>query len=313
MTPPSSIDEVTSKEIKRTSLPLEIPVHPYLLDHRFDDKVILPAVEILQNLAASVLAYIPSANVQFMSHASFDRFLPIEPGASLIEATNEIILYENGLISSKLVTVGKMKGGITRNKEHASVCFSGTVPQITAPLVDINAVPEGNCFKIPVQRLYAELVPFGPAFQTVQETVSLTERSAVACIHAPEYPGASGPLGSPFPFDGALHVACAWCQRFCGIVAFPVGFDERVIVKPIANKETIFCRIVPLAVNAGVVTFDIGLYDKEGGLCEKINGVMMKDVSGGRMKPPAWVQRESSGMLNEEECQKLKTIILNKY
>jgi hypothetical protein len=290
----SSAQESIPKEINRIQLPLTIPIHPYLLDHNFDGKIILPAVEILQNLAESVLAHIPSANVKFMSHASFDRFLPIKPGASLIEATNKIILYENGLVSSNLVTMEKTKSGITRNKEHASVCFSGTVPRITALPADINALPEGNCFEIPAHGFYAELVPFGPSFQTVKGNVILSESGAITRVDALEYPCASGPLGSPFPFDGALHAACAWCQRYCGIVAFPVGFDERVIVQLIDPGETIFCRIVPISVQTGFVRFEICLHDLGNELRELIKGVVMKDVSGGRITPPRWILSETT-------------------
>lgn len=294
MTPPSTIPEGISKEIKRINLPLKLSVHPYLLDHRFDGKAILPAVEILQHLAASLISHAPAAQVHCMANASFDRFLHIDPSMPCIEATNELVFYESGLISSKLVTVRKMKNGITRSIEHASVCFPSTAPQITAPLAEINAMPEGNCFKIPAHRLYTELVPFGPAFQTVQGEVLLSENGASASVYASEYSGASGPLGSLFPFDGALHAACAWSQRFCGIVAFPVGFDERVIVKPVASGETVVCRIIPLTLHEGVIMLDIRLHDLKGEERERAKGVVMKDISGGRMTPPAWIRSESS-------------------
>ena len=114
---------------------------------------------------------------------------------------------------------------------------------------------------------------------------------------ARDFPGASGPLGSPFPFDGSLHAACAWAQRYCGIVAFPVGFDERVIVKPIDPGETISCTAIPVSVHAGVVRFNIWLVDQGGALREMVKGVAMKDVSGGRTVPPAWVRSGSSAWL----------------
>ena len=283
----------TPQEIKTVTLPLSIPVYSYLLDHHLDGKVILPAVEILKHLAVSVLSYVPSVNVRFISNASFDRFLLIEAGASSIIAANELIFHEDGLVSSKLITEGKLKGGIRRTKEHASICFPGVGSPITEMQTDIVTALEGNCFQISAQRLYSELVPFGPAFHTIKDTVTFSENGAVARLRAPDYSGALEPLGSPFPFDGALHAACAWCQRFCGIVAFPVGFDERVIVKPIVPGEVTICRMVPTSVHKGVIRFDIWLHDQEGILREMAKGVAMRDVAGGRMTPPAWVRSKS--------------------
>jgi hypothetical protein len=97
-------------------------------------------------------------------------------------------------------------------------------------------------------------------------------------------------LGSPFPFDGSLHAACAWAQRYCGIVAFPVGFAERVIVQPIAPGEEALCTVIPVSVHEGTIRFDIWLHDQNGRLREMAKGVAMKDVFGGRITPPAWVR-----------------------
>ena len=282
------------KELRRINLPLEIPVHPFLFDHCFDGKVILPAAAMLQHLAAALCSQAPPAQAQHMTKASFDHFLHIDFCPPCIEATNELIFYENGSISSALLTVGKMKSGITRAKKHASVCFPAAAPQPVALAADRDALPAENSFTLSSHRLYAELVPFGPAFQTVQGDVLLFEKGARALVYAPEYSGASGPLGSLFPFDGALHAACAWSQRFCGIVAFPVRFDERVIVKPIAPGETALCRIIPVSLHEGVVRFDVLLYDLKGEHREKVKGLAMKDISGGRMTPPAWIRSDSS-------------------
>ena len=285
------IEEVKA-EVKHLQTSLMIPVHPYLMDHRFDGKVILPTVEILQHMAASVLVQSPSAQVHYLTNATFDRFLYIEPDASFVASSIEIILSEDSTVTSKLTSVITIKkGAIKRIKEHATVNFIQETPQIVEPTIDLTALR--SSFQISAEQLYTELVPFGPAFQTIQDVVFLTANSGIACVSAPEYPGASGPLGSPFPFDGALHVACAWSQRYCGIVAFPVGFEKRVIVNPISPGEIISSVVMPVSVNDRGVTFDIWLYDLEGCLREMAGGVVMRDVSGGRMIPPQWVQEES--------------------
>jgi hypothetical protein len=272
-------------------IPIAIPVHPYLKDHQYDGKVILPTVEILQLLAGSVLLYFPSVHVHYLTRASFDRFLYIESGASCIEASIEIIVSENSTITSKLTSVININNSvIKRIKDHATVHFVQEHPKIVEPTIGLAELQ--TSFEISAKQLYTELIPFGPAFQTVQDVIYLNENSGLACVKAPANLGASGPLGSPFPFDGALHIACAWSQRYCGVVAFPVRFEERIIVKPIFPGETISSLIIPISVHKKEVTFDIWLYDLEGCLREMARGVTMKDVSGGRMIPPQWVLKE---------------------
>ena len=273
------------------TVPLSIPVQPWLFDHRFEGIAILPAIEMLQHMARAVQSHLPGARVTSMQQASFDRFIRIEPACTVIEACCNLVMAKNGDIRATLTTVVKLKStAATRVKQHATVCFAASALPVTEPpagALDAFHIPG---FEIPARRLYSELVPFGPAFQSVQDRVMLTESAAVARVQAFDHPGATGTLGSPFPLDGSLHAACAWAQRYCGIVAFPVGFDERVIVQPIAPGETVICTAIPVALHEGVVRFDIWLCDKGGALREMVKGVAMKDVSGGRLTPPAWVR-----------------------
>jgi hypothetical protein len=272
-------------------LPVSIPVNPWLFDHHFEGVAILPAVEMLQHMARAAQSHFPGATVTAMQHASFDRFLHIQPECTVIEACCSLIMEKRGCVSATLTTAAKLKNtAATRIKQHASVCFSaGAAPGIEPPPGPLDAFHITG-FEISAHRLYSELVPFGPAFQSVQDRVMLTESAASARVYAADLPGASGPLGSPFPLDGSLHAACAWAQRYCGIVAFPIGFDERVLVQPITPGETIICSVIPVSQHEGVITFDIRLHDQEGGLREMVKGVAMRDVSGGRMTPPAWVR-----------------------
>jgi Polyketide synthase dehydratase len=108
-------------------------------------------------------------------------------------------------------------------------------------------------------------------------------------VFAADHPAPLEPLGSPFPFDGALHVACAWGQRFHHVVAFPVGFEERSIIKPTARGETYLCEIASVSATEKFLQFDIWIRDSAGSLCEEIRGLVMRDVSVGRVKPPRWV------------------------
>ena len=86
------------------------------------------------------------------------------------------------------------------------------------------------------------------------------------------------------------HAGCVWSQRFFGIVAFPVGFDKRVIYNPTVEHKDYAARVIPQYQTHGTLGFDIWITDNQGDLCETVSGVMMRDVSGGTITPPAWIR-----------------------
>jgi hypothetical protein len=279
-----------SRMRERIRLPLVIPVLPYLKDHHFEGKIILPAVEALQRLAGSVRSYRSDAYVRCMQPASFDRFLLIAENSEEIEACQELELYESGRIVSKLVTVGKIKGSaMTRTKIHAAVSFMPMEESIAGPSVDSESVLGGIFYRVPSHKLYRDLVPFGPSFQNVRDDLLLSERGAVARVYAADYQAPQEPLGSPFPLDGALHAVCAWGQRFHHIVAFPVGFEKRLIITPTKTGETYPCIILHAPGSGDSLKFDIWIHDSTGNLREEIRGLIMRDVFGGRIRPPDWI------------------------
>lgn len=277
---------------ERVRLPLAVPIETYLRDHHWNGKVIVPAVEILQRLAASLQSQYPGAPVICMRSAAFDRFLQADDDCAAIEACHELEREGDGSLVSRLTTSSTVAGGVRRTKVHAAVEFtSGNEPGGTPP-VDIVSALDGIASAVPAEKVYAELVPFGPAYQNITGSVFLSADGASGLVRGAEVPAPSVPLGSPFPLDAAMHVACAWGQRFCGYVAFPVGFAERLILQPTRPGEKYYCRVLPSAGAAQPARksflADILIYTLEGSLCEKLRGVIMKDVSGGRTLPPAW-------------------------
>jgi hypothetical protein len=274
---------------ERIRLPFIIPVDPYLKDHHFDGRVILPAAEILQRLAASVQAYCSDAHVRCIRSASFDKFLQIEAHSQIIEACHELEVCESGRIISKLITINRIRGAMIRTRVHAVAHFVKAGVHIAGSHADMTLSQGGRCYEITSQKLYSDLVSFGPSYRNVRDVVFLWETGAMAKVFAADHPAPLEPLGSPFPFDGALHVACAWGQRYHHVVAFPVGFEERFIIKPTARGESYLCEIASVSATEKSLKFDIWIRDLAGSLYEQIRGLVMKDVSGGRIKPPRWV------------------------
>jgi hypothetical protein len=295
--------ENLSRPVETIDIPVTIPVRAYLGDHHVSDRVVLPAVEALQVLARTLPAA-AGADPRRQEAGVFSHLLTIDPRVSEIPAIHEFTRYADGRCRSRLATVvSGRQAKWTRRVEHAAVFFltaggeeagkgNGSAPlsgEAAAPLPGATTTAAGPVFTVSARRLYDELVPFGPAYRNVVGDLRLAAAGATAEVSGGDYPEAVGPLGSPFPFDAALHAACAWGQRYRGIVAFPVGFDRREIAVPTRACETYRCRVVPLPDAGAALSFDILITADDGRPVEVIRGVAMRDISGGRRKPPAWV------------------------
>ena len=299
-----------------TRLPLDIEIYPYFLDHKFEGKAVLPAVEALQILAVSTQKHLPDTDVRYIENAKFDKFLYIEtdtgpkikPNTIIVKAFNEIKINENDSITAKLITkVTSKKTGITRVKEHVVIHFSGKKPD-AQPLF-LNTVSEKikNGLNIPSDKLYSDLVPFGPAYHNIKDTLFVSEQGAIAEIQAPKQNAMNKlkmPLGSPFPLDAAFHAACAWGQRYLAVVGFPVGFAKRMVIELTRPGKSYIGLILPVHATADLFSFDIWLSDLNGILFEAVTGVQMRDVSAGRMKPPQWVIKEGGKHSRNVEIRK---------
>jgi hypothetical protein len=287
--------ENLSRSVETVAIPVAIPVPVYFGDHHVSGRAILPAVEALQILARTLPAAV-GADPRRQEQAVFRHLLTINPRVREIPGVHEFTRSADGRCRSRLLTVvSGRQAQWMRKIEHASVFFLPEGEQEAAgegktPLPPFaEAAPEGTAFTVSARRLYDELVPFGPAYRNVAGDVCLTEAGASGEVSGGRYPEAVGPLGSPFPLDAALHVACAWGQRYRGIIAFPVGFDRREIAVPTRAGGTYRCRIIPLPDEGAALCFDILITGGDGRPWEVIRGVAMRDISGGRRKPPAWV------------------------
>jgi phosphopantetheinyl transferase (holo-ACP synthase) len=277
----------------KTLLPVDIASRPYLTDHCFLGHAVLPAVEAMQMLAASVKSVKPDADVTNLSEARFDKFFYLKPGSDRISAFVDISIYENGDVTARLITkTTSQKSRITRTRDHAVILFPASIGQIPQIPIDIACALEGVSFDIPEEKIYSELVRFGPAYHNIKGMLHISKDGAVAEIIAPVFPENNDRmdlLGSPFPLDAAFHAACVWGQRFRHLVAFPVGLEKRVVLKKTNPGETCFCRVVPVNTESDLLIFDAWIYDSVGVLLEAVSGIQMRDISAGAMKPPQWI------------------------
>ncbi|PKN34289.1 MAG: hypothetical protein CVU61_08895 [Deltaproteobacteria bacterium HGW-Deltaproteobacteria-19] len=278
---------------------LRIAVPAYLRDHTFEGRVILPAVEILEILADFVQRRFPEIPVWIMEEAFFPRFLVLDPAWTTLNARIEWQLLDAGRVKTVLGTVVRSRSGaIGRLAVHGTAVFGGETKTEPIPGMDREA-DRSDRFAVPAERLYRDLVPFGPAYRNARDPIHVWEEGAEAIVEAPAGGDPRRFLGSPFPLDAALHVACAWCQRYGDTVALPVGFGSRRIVQPIVPGESCRARIAAKGLSEGAFLFDILILGSDERLREELSGVRMRDVSQGRLRPPDWIRVGKQGAVED--------------
>jgi len=284
--------------IESARLPLDIPIRPCLNDHCVDGHAVLPAVEAMEILAQAVKRFRPETDVTAMAALQFDKFLYIAPEADRLSASCDISVYENGDVKAVLTTrTQSKKAALARVKAHAALIFPQQAPLIPKLALDLAASPEGVCFSVPTEKIYPDLIPFGPFYRNVA-MVHVAGQGAMAEIRTPvDETGVEGSqqLGSPFALDAAFHAACIWGQRFAGTVAFPVAMDRRRVYARTRAGETYFAHVMHVRTDSGQLIFDLRIYDRDGCLYEASSGVRMKDVSGGTRLPPRWINITEAG------------------
>jgi phosphopantetheinyl transferase len=277
----------------RYAVTIHVPAH--WNDHCFKGRAVVPAVMAMQLLSNWMQQQYPYLNPCHIKRARFEKFLILPQTNQPIEAFVDLENGSDGSVRAALLTKTKAKSAnITRTKVHAQVYFVRPENRSVEPALDLAAILEGTCFKVDPIQLYQDLVPFGPSFRNIVKPLWLTFEGALAWIVAPDLPDnkTALPLGSPFVLDAAFHAACVWSQRFAHVVAFPIGIEERIVLKPTQPGQSYISRVFPIKIDDDVLIFDLWILDQEGAVLELLKGVKMRDVSGGRLRPPHWIQSE---------------------
>ncbi len=267
-------------------IPCIIAIKPWFQDHALGDKIVLPAVEAMLQLAAHVAATYPEINIKVMEDACFAKFLEIAPDAASLSTLLECSGHPDGRVQAKLLSKSQFKA-MSRIKEHCEIFFSRAATDSTknSPKIHFASVPPAaSKTKIKVDYLYRELVPFGPNYRTLQEAVYLTEHEAWGRLRAPRFPlfpvdPIQKILGSPFPLDGALHAACVLGQQAVDFVPFPVGFRRRTVLRPTQSGSSYITRVRQTSRSDDELIFDVAIWDDGGQLYEIVDGLRMRDVS----------------------------------
>lgn len=260
---------------------LSIADQPWLRDHCFDGRAVFPAVETLALLAAHAAQEFPAIDVRRMEDASFARFLELPAKADSIEVAIETEMTAPGRLRAALLS--RMQGKtMSRLRTHGEVFFPVSGPSCEPVAEPAPALPARVITTISAEHVYRELVPFGPQYHTLCGSLLLAEDKAWGQLRAPLLSAGSATaarIGSPFPFDGALHAACVLGQQRVDYIPFPVSFARRHIVRPTlpGGVYEVFVRLT--GQRADELIFDIAIFMPDGQACESASGVRMRDVS----------------------------------
>lgn len=276
----------------RRAMTVRVPRHWH--DHHVQGRGVLPAVEAMQLLAGWVRRYRDDVPVHTIAEARFDKFLPLTAESDALAVFFDLSDRGHGAVSASLATIIKAKSAkMSRTVTHARLTFTGAGPGPDLADDKISPAPlsKAGLFEVAPQQIYESLVPLGPAYRNIKAPLQLTPKGAFAQIFVPDYGiGATDlALGSPFAADAAFHAACVWSQRFEGIVAFPVAIDRRIIHRPTCGGDLYHAHVTPVKRDGATLIFDIRIGAAGGRAFETLQGVRMRDVSGGRLQPPAWI------------------------
>ena len=279
---------------ERQRYPFDLEIYPYLRDHHLEKRAILPAVESLIILAGACRAVSLQRGIKCIRKAAFSRFLYLAPDNHRQPAVIDIIKTEGGnMIASLLTSVQSKTGTISRHVEHARAecMISGFEETGPPPFRTVDKL-KGSCISIPSAAVYRDLVPFGIAYQNIIGDLSVSSEGALGYVSGGNFEADDELLGSPFPLDAVMHAACVWGQRFAGKVCFPVGFEKRLIYQKTEKGQEYLGRVVPVSITRESLIFDVWIY-KDDVLYESVSGIIMKDVTNGRMNPPDWIKVNS--------------------
>jgi hypothetical protein len=267
------------------TFPVSLPEIPDLGDHAISGKAIVPAVEILDFL----LRFLDDQGVRLsdpltMRDAVFPRFLPADDiSRSRLDVMLEEAPSSGGAIRATLASRIALPNGMERQRTHAAVTFGGDPAPMPPPPAETS--PD---FEVAAERVYRHLIPFGPRYCNLHDTIRLARDAAWATVASPVPPRPNlSRAGCPYLLDSAMHLACVWGQRYAGMVAYPTGFSTRTVRWPTAHGKR-RCTVVPRGIASRTLTVDLWLTDEDRRVCDAVGGLVMAPTATGA-PPPAWI------------------------
>jgi len=264
-------------------------VPPWLQDHHLGGRTILPAVESMRLMATAHASIRPGSRPNCVLRARFLRLPEIVAGEREVEFFVDMAQEQEKL---QLTLLRRVVRGRVKRLLSCVELFFAEEQDSTQPCMPLQPDTAELC--LAARQVYQELVPLGPAFQSLTGEVWLAGDAAGGQVHA--LPGLAQDeehatwLGSLFPLDGAMHVACVHGQRLASFVPFPVALERRRIYQATRPGQSYQVQVQLRCQEQDVLIYDLWLAN-EGQVYEEVQGLVMRDVSGGRLQSPAWLRR----------------------
>ncbi len=292
--------------------PISLAYPPFFQDHHVGGRPVLAAMEAMELLAKNLCRRFPGHECRDLTEIRFDKFLYLEEKAPR-HLFHETTRTGDGTLRTTLTTRFRSPNArIRRTLTHAGLTVGRGIPELPRYPMESAASLTNPCVRVDPDRIYRDMVPFGPAYRNIVTPLLISPDGALARVGSPvaQDPRADLLLGSPYVPDAALHACCVWCQRYHGIVTFPVSMDRRTVIRPTRMDDRYTARVVPKKIDGEIFWFDVHIYDDDGNLREWMTDVCMKDVSGGRLKPPDGFRQPAADAPLDTLAKHLRGLIL---
>jgi len=248
---------------------LSLSSDPYLVDHRLDNKPVMPAAAALEYIAQFAQAAWPEWTVaEIRDLRAFSGIVLDNDGVEktlLLKARSST----HSDAGSQAVTIEVFEQGRKAPNYRASVILLPQLPE--APLATMLPMAAGTAMN--AAKMYADHLFHGPQFQLVTEVAAMSSDGIDATVVATS-PGsmlASTDAASTrwlFDFglvDTAPQLALVWARVIHGKTALPSSFGKvaRYGNGPVTGKLKVAVRIKPAGHESGV-RYDMQFIDSSG-------------------------------------------------
>jgi len=243
-------------------------------------------------LALTATEACPTVDPKIMTDTAFTRFVEIAPDAAVLEILVRLTEVSSGVVRAGLLSRSRVKA-MTRLVSHCDLTFAAA----PSPPTEVRCLPAPPSRQFRPGNIGRSDLP-GPG--ALRPDVPDPSRPAAVDGGYGLGPGAgpgaaadgrgSGTARQSLPPRRAMHAACVHGQRLVDFIPFPVGFAARVIARPTEGGESYAVRVRLRSRADNELVYDLAILDEGGCLRETVTALRMRDVSGGRIRPPAWVK-----------------------
>ncbi len=253
--------------VDRSVLSVSRAEQPWLDDHRFDGRILVPLAVTLDYAAAAAARLGLGPGLALSNIIASEAFTVPETGATRLEITAE----RNG----SAVEIGVGSSGHKKRQPSVQLCAisaSDYLPVLVPP-------PGGKTPELSIPDFYERLNFHGPRFHALTSMIEIGPTHAVGKMRASGHEG--GPEGAALDvlsLDGLMQLCAYWALVNLGVTGLPVGADEvRVLARPQAGAELTAVGLVREFAD-GALIGDLDLLDSENRPLLQVRGLRCRLV-----------------------------------